>query len=118
MFLSDSGTPIKDRTHIEQNFHSVAGACPRGGTWGCWWVKNFSMGICDGEPSSAGSSCNVKMTSPCSILGYTGFSGSLFHVFMPPKVWKDFPAEILCVQFSFCFFKLAIYFRKICHCSM
>ena len=27
---------IKDRKHIEQNFHSVAGSCPRGGTWGCW----------------------------------------------------------------------------------
>ena len=27
---------IKDRKHIEQNFHSVAGAMPSGGTWGCW----------------------------------------------------------------------------------
>ena len=27
--------------------------------------------------------CNVKMTSPCRISVYSGFSGSLFHVFFP-----------------------------------
>ena len=27
---------IKDRKHIEQNFHSVAKVMPRGGTAGCW----------------------------------------------------------------------------------
>ena len=27
---------IKDRKHIEQNFHSVARVMPRGGTCGCW----------------------------------------------------------------------------------
>ena len=27
---------IKDRKHIEQNFHSVARVMPLGGTWGCW----------------------------------------------------------------------------------
>ena len=26
---------IKDRKHIEQNFHSLARVMPRGGTWGC-----------------------------------------------------------------------------------
>ena len=29
-------TQIKDRKHIEQNFHSVAKVMPRGGTAGCW----------------------------------------------------------------------------------
>ena len=47
---------IKVRKHIEQNFHSVARDMPRGGTWGCWGVKNFSVGICDGTPSTARSS--------------------------------------------------------------
>ena len=27
---------IKDRKHIEQNFHSVARVMPQGGTVGCW----------------------------------------------------------------------------------
>ena len=27
---------IKDRKHIEQNFHSVARVMPQGGTLGCW----------------------------------------------------------------------------------
>ena len=47
---------IKDRKHIVQNFHSVAGVMPQGGTWGCWLVKNFSVEICDGAPSTAHSS--------------------------------------------------------------
>ena len=49
---------IKDRKHIEQNFYSVARVMPRGGTCGCWGggVKNFSVGICDGAPSTARSS--------------------------------------------------------------
>ena len=29
---------------------------PRGATCGCWGVKNFSVGICDGAPSTACSS--------------------------------------------------------------
>ena len=29
---------IKDRKHIEQNFHSVAKVMPRGGTVGCWSI--------------------------------------------------------------------------------
>ena len=47
---------VKDRKHIEQNLHSVAKVMPRGGTAGCWGVKNFSVGICDGAPSTANSS--------------------------------------------------------------
>ena len=50
----------KDRKHIEHNFHSVARVMSRGGTCGCWGVKNFSVGICDGATSTARSSlcCN------------------------------------------------------------
>ena len=44
---------IKDRKHSEQNFHSVARFMPWGGTGG---VKNFSVGICDGAPSTSRSS--------------------------------------------------------------
>ena len=47
---------IKDRKHIEQNFHSVAGIIPLGWDLGCWGVKNFSVGIFDGAPSTAHSS--------------------------------------------------------------
>ena len=47
---------IKDRKHIEQNFHSVGKVMPRGGTAVCGGVKNFSMGICDGAPWTAHSS--------------------------------------------------------------
>ena len=43
---------IKDRKHIEKNFHSVAGIMPQGWDWGAG-VKNFSVGICDGAPSAA-----------------------------------------------------------------
>ena len=48
---------IKDRKHIEQNFHSVARVMRQG--WDLWvlgGVKNFSVGICDGAPSTARSS--------------------------------------------------------------
>ena len=34
-------TQMKDRTHIEQNFHSVAKVMPRGGTAGCWGSKKL-----------------------------------------------------------------------------
>ena len=44
---------IKDRKHIEQNVHSVAKVMPRVGTAGAGGVKNFSVGICDGAPSTA-----------------------------------------------------------------
>ena len=39
IFISNSlcvFSQIKDRKHIEQNFHSVARVMPRGGTCGCW----------------------------------------------------------------------------------
>ena len=50
---------IKDRKHIEYNFHSVVGVMPQGwdlGVLGGGGVKNFSVGICDGAPSTARSS--------------------------------------------------------------
>ena len=49
---------IKDRKHIEQKFHSVARVMPLAvvGLGGAGWVKNFSVGICDGAPSTALSS--------------------------------------------------------------
>ena len=47
---------IKDRKHVEQNFHSVARVMPRVGLVGAGGVKNFSVGICDGAPSTSRSS--------------------------------------------------------------
>ena len=45
---------IKDRKHIEQNFHSVARVMPQGWDFGgAGRVKNFSVGICDGARSTA-----------------------------------------------------------------
>ena len=35
------------RKHIEQNFHSVAGAMPKGWDLGVLGVNHFSVGICD-----------------------------------------------------------------------
>ena len=56
---------IKDRKHIEQNFHSVAKVMPRVGTEGCWGSQNFCVGICNGAPSTARSSYNCgKLTKP------------------------------------------------------
>ena len=45
---------IKVRKHIKQIL--LFGSCPRDWTWGCWGVKNLSMGICNGAPSTARSS--------------------------------------------------------------
>ena len=54
---------IKDRKHIEQNFHSVVRVMPRVGTWGVLGGgKIFSVGICDGAPSTAHSSISITMT--------------------------------------------------------
>ena len=40
---------IKDRKHIEQNFHSVARVMPRGGTYGCWGEsKTLALGFAMG----------------------------------------------------------------------
>ena len=37
---------IKDRKHIEQNFHSVARVMPQGVTCGCWGEsKTFAWGF-------------------------------------------------------------------------
>ena len=44
---------IKYIKHIEWNFHSVAWVIPQGWDFGVLWVKNFSVGICDGAPSTA-----------------------------------------------------------------
>ena len=47
---------IKDRKHFEQNFYSVTKVMPWVGNAGAGGVKNFSVGICDGAPSTARSS--------------------------------------------------------------
>ena len=47
---------IKVRKNIEQNFHSVARVMSQGWDFGVLGVKNLSMGIWDGAPSTAHSS--------------------------------------------------------------
>ena len=51
---------IKDRKHIEQNFHPVAGLMPQSWDLRCWVGQNLSMGICDGAPSTAHSSLSFS----------------------------------------------------------
>ena len=53
---------IKDRKHIKQNYKSVARVMSRCGTWGAGWVKNLSVGICDGCPSTAHSSLSLSFS--------------------------------------------------------
>ena len=52
---------IKDRKHNEQNFHSVAKVMPQGGTAGAGGIKNLSVGICNGAPSTARSSLKLYL---------------------------------------------------------
>ena len=47
---------IKERKHIEQNFHSVSKVMPGMGLQGAGGVKNLSVGTRDGAPSTARSS--------------------------------------------------------------
>ena len=61
---------IKDRKHIEQNFHSVAKSCPGVGLRGAGGVKNFSEGICDGAPSTACSSCSSEYLKLLELIVY------------------------------------------------
>ena len=55
---------IKDRKHIEQNFHSAARVMPLVGLWGAGGVNNFSVGICDGASSTARSSFCIGLKFP------------------------------------------------------
>ena len=63
---------IKDRKHIEQNFILLPRSCPWVGFLGAGGVKNFSVGICDGAPSTARSSFNlfqlIKSKTDCTDL--------------------------------------------------
>ena len=64
---------IKDRKHIEQNFHSVAGIMPQGWDLGVMeGGQNFSVGICDGALSTARSSYifHHKIYCRCSMIPF------------------------------------------------
>ena len=64
---------IKDRQHIEHNFHFVAKVMPRGGTAGCLGSLKLSVGICDGAPSPARSSFFL-IVSPVVYWGFVFIS--------------------------------------------
>ena len=74
---------IKDRKHIEQNFILLSGSCARSGTWGAGWVKNFSLGICDGAPSTARSSLPWNHSSHLMLKSQ---SISMFEVVAPKEL--------------------------------
>ena len=65
---------IKDRKHIEQNFHPVAGFMPQGWDLGCWVGQNLSVGICDGAPSTAHSSLSIFFLIFFFLLLFLSFS--------------------------------------------
>ena len=52
---------IKDMKNIKQHFHSVAWVIPGAGLGGTG-VKNLNVGICDGAPSTAHSSCFITVS--------------------------------------------------------
>ena len=54
---------IKDRKHIEQIFILLRRSCPGMGLGGAEGVKNFSVGIRDGAPSTTRSSYNYDNKS-------------------------------------------------------
>ena len=64
---------IKDRKHIEQNFHSVARVMPGGGTSGAGRSKKFSVGICDGPPSTAHSTTSLIVSIYAYVICYVSF---------------------------------------------
>ena len=62
---------IKDRKHIEQNFHAVAWVMPQGWDLGCWGVvKNLSVEIWDGAPSTVHSSLTCCRGHSGSLVEY------------------------------------------------
>ena len=88
---------IKDRKHIEQNFHSVAGVMPKGGTWGCWVGLNFSVGICDGATSTAHSSYpNAFLKKRRGYCNRLRPSVRLSSVLSPPKPLDEIQPNLVC----------------------
>ena len=77
---------IKDRKHIEQNFHSVARVMPRVGLVGAGGVKNFSVGICDGAPSTVRSSFKLLWQK----------SFQLIHNLLSPILFIFCPETVVC----------------------
>ena len=69
---------IKDRKHIEQNFHSVSRILRQGLDLGVLGgVKNLSVGICDGAPSTGSSSFFIV------------YSTKIIIIFLYNKTWKE-----------------------------
>ena len=85
---------------LNRIFILLQGSCPRGRTWGAG-VKNFSVGICDGAPSTAHSSCTFR------------------HAMFKVQCTTTFEISILwCnTRVSTSFFTKTIKFHSfICHC--
>ena len=80
---------IKDIKHIEWNFQNVASDMPQG--WDLWvlGIKYFSVGICDGAPSTAHSCYNCHSGGP-----------GIYHV-LHMEVWAD-AKDIFFRIWSFC----------------
>ena len=67
---------ILDKNILNRIFILLLGSCPRDGTWGAGRVKNFSVEICDGVPSTAHSSLLFYMLM---------FLGSLYREQYGPR---------------------------------
>ena len=76
---------IKDRKHIKQNFHSVDKVMPPG-CGGAGGVKNFSVGICDGAPSTARSSLTLKVLQEFLV----SYMNKKTHIHLIPKFRYQF----------------------------
>ena len=65
---------IKEIKHIDESFHSVAGVMPQVWVLGVLGVKNFSIGLLVGAPSTARSSLTLLFSNMYS--GAMGLFGS------------------------------------------
>ena len=62
--------------HIKHNFYSVAWFMPQGWNLGVLGIKNWSLGICDGAPSTVCSSLDLYQLSyhiDCLLLERVGY---------------------------------------------
>ena len=109
---------IKDRKHIEQNFHSVASVMPRGGTSGRWGEsKPLAWGFAMAPPSTARSSYVVAVLL---FMYFPLFMGVLYlslfgmHYFVSFLVFNHLEEEARAGCFAFVVLRMSCY----CICSV
>ena len=88
---------IKDRKHIEQNLIMLPRSCPGVGLRGAGGVKNFSVGICDGTPSTTRSSLLYVMGGDMLLL-----SGHFLNCNRRPYSNNCQRYDAYCVKWALC----------------